>query len=596
MKTAASKLLGLTALVVAALAFVFVPGSAGSSTAVTLMYPGTGACAQSSTGLNACIASAPDGSTISIKPGTYFEHGTVVGHPVTVTGTCGSPSAVTIDQATAGNGFTVQASNVTIECLKLRLGGSSYYGIDNTGLYDSLHVSNVVVHGEETGVYSPGMGTNGLSITGSTFLGMDVEAVTVNTVANATITGNTFGNTEGNCVFVSSLTNSTVSNNTFSTCGHEAIQASGGTTNTISGNKITTAGGTCIYVAAAATTITKNIFTGCNGEGIFVNANSPTITSNTFNGQINGDMIEVNCGNNSTVSGNTAAGGNSNGRFIFVCQQSGGGSETIANNTEMTGPVLYGILCPVCDAAVVTGNKILGGGNNYGIDVVGLDPTVNQNTVAGGWSSEGIHVSCTGTCTNAQVEKNVESGANNGNGILVVSSGCVSFPCMTISGNTSTANKGTGFYLGAAFANVTGNTATGNGFTYTGCNSSDSGFDVEAPSAHLSGNTASGNICDGFFVNAASTILSTNTATGNFVHGFQVEANLDSLDHDTATGNMGDGFNNDGTNTSFTTDKASGNRQDCTNDTAESATLTSIAGSTCADHTNFGVASTLTGW
>jgi parallel beta-helix repeat protein len=515
---------------------------------------------------------------------------------VTVTGTCGNPSAVTIDQATAGNGFTVQASNVTIECLKLRLGGGSYYGIDNTGLYDSLHVSNVVVRAEEYGVFSPGMGTNGLSITGSTFLGMVAGAVTANTVSNATITGNTFGNTEDNCVFVTSLSNSTVSNNTFSTCGHQAFETDTGTSNTISGNKITTAAGTCIYVESAATTITKNTITGCNSEGIYVDAGTPTITSNTFSGEIGGDVIEVDCGNNSTVSGNTATGGTNNGRFIFVCQQSGGGSETITNNTEMAGPALYGIFCPACDGALVTGNKILGGGNNYGIDVVGLDPTVNQNTVAGGWNSEGIHVSCTGSCLNAQVEKNVESGANTGNGILVVSSGCSSFPCMTISGNTSSGNKGTGFYLGAPFANVTGNTATGNGFTYTGCSSSDSGFDVEANGAHLSGNTASGNICDGFFVNGPSTTVSTNTATGNLVHGFQVAANLDLLDHDTATGNMGDGFNNDGTNTSFTNDKASGNRQDCTNDTGESATLGSILGSTCADHTNFGVASTLTGW
>ena len=597
-KAAASKLLGLAVFMVAAAAFVFVPGSAGSSTAVTLTYPSTGACAQSPTGLASCIASATDGSTITIKPGTYYEHGTAVGHSVTVTGSCGSPSSVVIDQATVGNGFNIQAPNVTIECLKLRLGGSSFSGIVNTGAFSGLHVAHVVVHSEVNGISQPAAGTSGLSVTSSTFLGINGFALLSNTLSNATLTGNTFGNASGACVELPSLSTSTISNNTFGPCGATAVEIDAGATNTISGNKFATVTGRCLYVESNGTTMTKNTFNGCNGGGILVDAGMPTITSNTFSGEMAGDTIQVDCGNSATISGNVATGGNDIDPFISVCQQSSGGSETITNNTEMSGLVLYGIQCSPCDAAVVTANKILGGGEGDGILVIGLDPTVNTNTVGGGWATNGIFVICVGSCTNAQVEKNVESGAESGYGYDVESSGCASFPCMTISGNASTGNREDGFYILTSFANITGNTATENGYSFTGCRSPYSGFDVESGSNHLSGNTASGNVCDGFFVNAPSTTLSTNTATGNFVHGFQIEGNLNSLDHDTSTGNFGDGFNNDGTNTSFTSDKASGNRQDCTNDTTggETATISANTGNTCADHTNFGITSTLTGW
>ena len=226
---------------------------------------------------------------------------------------------------------------------------------------------------------------------------------------------------------------------------------------------------------------------------------------------------------------------------------------------------------------------------------------MNANTVAGGWDDPAIYVDCTASCYQAQVEKNLESGSYDDYGFELENDGCSgAYPCMTISGNTATDNYEVGFYLDTENALITGNTATHNGYSYTGCTSDYSGFYVDWDSNTLTKNTASANACDGFYVDTADNTLSGNTATGNFVHGFQVEADGNELDTNTATGNMGDGFNNDGTNTVFTNNKASGNRQDCTNDnqapSSEGASIATSTGNTCADTHVFNWASTLTGW
>ena len=72
----------IAALAVAAV--MFAPGKASAAT--TWFYP-SGACPQSSTGLDNCINNvATDGDTVSILPGTYHENGTTVQNEVTVTG------------------------------------------------------------------------------------------------------------------------------------------------------------------------------------------------------------------------------------------------------------------------------------------------------------------------------------------------------------------------------------------------------------------------------------------------------------------------------------------------------------------------------
>ena len=579
-------------------AVVLVPGSSASSAVLALSYPSTGACAKSATGLNACIASATDGSTITIKPGTYFESGTVVAHSVTVTGSCGLPTSTVIDQGVAGDGFDVQASNVTIKCLTVRHGGTSHDGIVNTGAYNNLHVTQVDAFEEEYGIYQGTSGTTGLSVTSSKLMGSVSDGLYSAAVTGATVTGDTIENASGRCVELISLKKGTVSNNTLGVCGAQGVYIGAGANNTVSTNKISTIDQGCISVDSEATSITTNVIDGCNGPAIFVDGNDPTITSNQITGQVAGDTIQVDCGDNAVITGNTATGGNNAQYFITVCQQNSS-AETITNNTESQGLVLFGVYCSPCDGATVTGNKILGGGQESGIHVDGHDPVVNGNTVAGGWNSVGIHVDCTAVCHGSQVEKNVESGSNGDYGYELFNNGCSgATPCMTISGNTSTGNKEDGYLIATSNALISGNQATGNGYSSTGCNAGASGFDIESDFNTVTGNTSTGNACDGFYVHGNSNELDGNTATGNFALGFQVEQTANTLDKDISTGNDGDGFNNDGTSTEFTNDKASGNRQDCTNDTTggETATIAINTGNTCGDATNFAVTSTLTGW
>jgi parallel beta-helix repeat protein len=594
-----SRLLGLGALI--ALAVMLVPGPAsGVVPPMHLTYPGTGACAQSPTGLNACIASASTGSTITIKPGTYFEHGIAVGTSVTLTGNCGSPLSTVIDQGLAADGFNVGASNVTIECLTVRHGGSSYYGIYNPGSNNNLHVMKVDAFDEEYGVYQGTSGTTGLSITGSTMLGMAEYSVYSSTVTSATITGNTFGNTGSDCLDLDSARMSTISNNTIGPCDSAAIDVGGGANDTVASNKIHTAGGYCVELLSAATTVTKNTINGCNDPGVYVDANNATVTSNTFTGQIHGYTIEINCSDNAVVSGNVSNTGNEDSDFIFVCQNSSG-SETITNNVQQTGLVDYGIDCHPCDFATITGNKILGGGEDSAVYVYGNHPIVNSNVGVGGWDSYTFYVDCAGSCLTSQVEKNVESGSDDDYGFDLYNSGCSgAVPCMTISGNTATDNLEDGFYIVTSNALLTGNKATSSGYSSSGCNSTYSGFDVENSGNTLISNIASNNACDGFYVDASGNTLEKNTATGNNAHGFQIQSSANVLTGNISTGNLGDGFNNDGTNTTFTNNKASGNRQDCTNDnaapSAEGATILSMTGNVCKDGTNFLVPSTLSGW
>jgi parallel beta-helix repeat protein len=577
-------------------AAMLLPGRASGIPAPQhLMYPST-QCLKSATGLNDCIAAATPGSTITIKPGVYFEHGTTISHTsITVTGSCGSPSSVVIDQGATGDGFDVNAANATVSCLTLRHGGTSWLGVDNLSANAGLHVSKVLFYNEDSGVYQNTGGADGLSVTNSTFQGIAGNAIYSNTVANATISGNTVTNTDSDCINITSLSNSTIANNNLGACNGDGIDDGGGATDTITGNKVHSVDGDCFDLGSASTTVTKNTLFGCNGTGIYMYGNTATVTLNKISGQVDGDTIELSCSDNGVVSGNVSTSGNDDDPFIYVCQNNPG-TETITNNTVSNGLVSYGVDCSTCDNAVVTGNKILSGGEEDAIDVYGAKPIVNNNVGVGGWDSETFYVDCASSCAAAQVEKNTESGSNDDYGFYISSAGCGSFPCMTISNNTATDNVEAGFYFSTTYALVSNNKATFSGYGYTGCGASYSGFAVVAAFNHLTGNTSSNNGCSGFYVNANSNVLTSNTSSVNSVFGFQIAGDLNTLHLNTATHNHADGFNNDGTNTTLTTNHASGNRQDCTSDVAESATILLMSGNVCADHTNFGAESTLPGW
>jgi parallel beta-helix repeat protein len=572
---------------------------AGSAVGVAppqhLKYP-SAQCPKGSTGLNDCIAGATAGSTITVSAGTYYESGTAVGKAVTVAGSSCAAGKVVIDQGFAGDGFDVAASNVTIQCMTIRHGGSNYDGIYSNGTSDNLHVSKVVLLDQDYGVYQNQPGSSGTSITNSTISAIDSYGIFV--AAGATggvISADTILNVGSECFDLGGMTNGTVSNNKLGPCGSIGVEIDAGANNVISGNTLTAIDSDCIYVAGTFTTITKNTLNGCNSDAVYVSGNNATVTFNKVIGQVDGNTFDLSCSDNAVVSNNTSTGGNDDDNFIYVCQNSSG-TETITNNIDQGGLVDDGIYCSTCDGAIISGNKILGGGEGSAFSVTGAHPIVTGNTGTGGWDGTVFSVSCTASCNGSSVSKNTESGSNGSYGFSIDDTGCAAFPCMTIDKNTATGNYEDGFYLTSHFASITGNKSSFNGYAYTGCTYA--GFTLGGDHDLLSKNSASNNACLGFYVNSPSSTVQSNTATGNTVHGFQILSDATVVDKNSSTGNHGDGFNNDGTNAVFTSNKASGNRQDCTNDATggETATIATNTGNSCKDGTNFAVTSTMTGW
>src|SRR5690349_12321390 len=156
-------------------AVMFAPGQARAAT--TWFYP-SGACPQSSTGLDNCINNvASDGDTVSILAGTYHENGTSVNNQVTVTGPlgkkgkCTNPAAVTINADQTDDGFYIENDNVTIQCLQIVHPGTTHYGVEDDSGSINLHVLYVIIQDADIGVYTNGGAADGLWVKNSTIKG-----------------------------------------------------------------------------------------------------------------------------------------------------------------------------------------------------------------------------------------------------------------------------------------------------------------------------------------------------------------------------------------------------------------------------------------
>lgn len=579
-----------------------------ANAATTFTYP-SGQCPTSSTGLNDCINNASNGDTIKIKPGRYFEHDIVVNHSVLLTGRCSNPGAVKIDATdSSGNqtdAFDIDASNVTIRCLQIEHAGPTHYGIDNGdttefGAFGGLTVHKVGIQDADYGIYQGG--ANFLNVTRSSIVGTASYGIYQDSTSNGNaIVRNRIGDNGSESLYFSDTSNSTIRRNNVGPTDSEGLYIGAGAKNLISENNFHTIESDGIEFYSTNTTIAKNTFNGLDSTGIYTTADGAKVLKNVFTGKIDDDVIELSCSDNAVVSGNKLVGGGTDDdTFIYVCQNTSS-SETITNNSS-NGFVDDGVDCSTCDNAVITGNTFTGGGEGYGVYFTGKHPTVNNNSASGGWDDEAIYVDCTGNCGGSSISANHGSGCSDGcPGFFVDDTGCSSFPCMTISNNVATDNLEYGFEFETSYAKISGNVADGNGYTSSGCDYA--GFYLGGGgNNHVLNNTSSGNACQGFVLFESSDVLNGNSANHNVGPGFQVGTPYDSnaLSNNSSSRNGGDGFNNDGTNTSFTKNVSKGNRQDCTNDNAapssEGATLGPVSGNSCADGSEFTVPSSLTTW
>src|SRR5205823_6335177 len=125
---------------ISALAVVVVVFAPGPAQAANIWIYPSGACPQSSTGLDNCINNvASAGDTVSVLAGTYHEHNTTFDPSqdnITVTGPlkkgkCQNPALVRINADQSGDGFKVRADGDTIQCLEIDHAGNSHYGVED---------------------------------------------------------------------------------------------------------------------------------------------------------------------------------------------------------------------------------------------------------------------------------------------------------------------------------------------------------------------------------------------------------------------------------------------------------------------------------
>lgn len=125
-----ASLMALLASVVAVLAVSAVPASAGP---VHCVRPGGGFFCDSS--IQAAVDAADPGATIWVLPGTYFENVTIPEGKdgITIRGLIKMRTTVDPDDPNTGDGFLVEADDVTIENLRIRNGAGAGIEVDGSG-------------------------------------------------------------------------------------------------------------------------------------------------------------------------------------------------------------------------------------------------------------------------------------------------------------------------------------------------------------------------------------------------------------------------------------------------------------------------------
>ena len=275
---------------------------------------------------------------------------------------CGNTVAVdytlTENLSCTGSGLTVGADDITIDCngytINYGAGGSSGYGIDNSGGYDNVTIQNCnIVEGSASGnnkygIYFSGaqnstIDNNNITTVGATGYAMyitsssktntisnndlDVEAsgIYVGSSSNSTkITTNTITKTseqeDKDGIYISSSSSTNITGNTFTITNAldgTAIYATGSTGTIMKSNTITVDGDVCIdecgpaiYILSSSNSniIEDNEITYNNGEGtkaiLISSSSSSNLTNNTIN-STNGTAIYLDTSSTNKIRNNT---------------------------------------------------------------------------------------------------------------------------------------------------------------------------------------------------------------------------------------------------------------------------------------------------
>ncbi|MBI1345691.1 hypothetical protein GC163_05320 [bacterium] len=354
----------------------------------------------------------------------------------------------------------------------------------------------------------------------------------LDTVTNVLVAGNTISGAANNGLRMGNLDAATrITGNSFTQSGQRGLLA-GTNSGTISGNQAISNGTDGIFVNANTGMITGNTSTGNVGHGFaFAGNNSGVISANTASGNgtgASGGHGFVMTGTNSgIVSGNMAT-GNGTG--------AGGGSGYLFGNAN--AGIISGNVATGNGAGTNGGDGFtFAGGNNAAGRITGNIANsnggdVNATALTGSGFSFGQNRGAA-TGNNAGIFSDNSATGNFFDGFTIYGNNTG-----TMNNNVATSNLVDGFYFsnlanGDAFDStntgmITGNIATGNGFTngvptmFTGVavppNPGD-GFDglTNAAGGTFSNNASTNNAGSGFnaFLKTGAPTLSGNTASGN---------------------------------------------------------------------------------
>jgi CSLREA domain-containing protein len=390
--------------------------------------------------------------------------------PVTIDGT--GHNIVIDANLAAGNGFTINANNVTIQSLEL---------IDpqGNGIYSSGD-SNILIKGML------------LVGTGDADDGVYMNAATNITIQDSFI----YGFSQNGINIVGGSTNVVIDNN------YIGIQSDGTTDN---GNTLRG-----IYISnSPSNTITDNLISGNDGGGIYLGGTSTdgtTITGNYIGTNSSGTAAVGNTGQGIQISNapNTQIGGNTSGERNVISGNSSSG--VYVSGTSSAGTMIQGnFIGTDWEGETIIPNTLSG---------VRLNGTVNV-TIGGSNSSEGNIIS-----GNSSIGVYIYNAADN-NTVRYNIIG------LDVDGDTDLGNTGNGVYInGSTNTTVSNNTISEN--SSNGVRISNIATDNTIQSNKIglsqSGSVALGNGASGVYIlDSADNTITLNTIAYNGNDGVGVE-------------------------------------------------------------------------
>jgi len=424
---------------------------------------------------------------------------------------------LTSDMNCTGHGLIIGADGITIDGDNHTItgdGGSSDYGIDNSGGYDNVTIQNFAnITNFNRGIYlknSTGSTVQN-NIINSSACGIYLDSSSSNTLTGNTASSNSSGIYLSSSSSSNILTGNTANSNT--SCGIYLSSSS----NTLTGNTANSNTHYGIYLFFSSSNILSSNIANSNNRGIYLSSSSSnTLTGNTANSNTSCG-IYLSSSSSNTLTGNTA---NSNAHYGIYLYSS---SNTLTGNTANSN-ARYGIYLLSSSSNKLKGNTM--SENTYNLYIYGTtaqyDNTIDTtNTVEGKpvyyfYDNDGtaenplvydgntigdIGMFWCISCDYVQV-KNATLSANNYYGVYFNNT-----THSTIENIVASLNR-YGIYLESSSSNtLTGNTAS--------LNTNGIYLSLSSSSNTLTGNTASLNTNGIYFSFSSSNTLTGNTISNN---------------------------------------------------------------------------------